>query len=62
LQGVSLSSDALIPFRDNLDRAQQSGVKYVVQSGGSLRDAEVIEAANEYGRVMVFSGVRLFHH
>jgi phosphoribosylaminoimidazolecarboxamide formyltransferase/IMP cyclohydrolase len=62
LDGVSLSSDAYIPFRDNIDRAARSGVKYVVQTGGSLRDDEVIAAADEYGMVMAFSRVRLFHH
>jgi phosphoribosylaminoimidazolecarboxamide formyltransferase/IMP cyclohydrolase len=60
--GVALSSDAFFPFRDNLDRASRSGVSYVLEPGGSLRDDEVIEAANEYGMVMAFSGVRLFHH
>jgi len=62
LTGVSLGSDGFIPFRDTIDRGQQSGVKYVVQPGGSLRDEEVIKACNEYGVVMAFSGVRLFHH
>lgn len=62
LQGVSLSSDAYFPFRDNIDRAEQSGVRYVLQPGGSVRDKEVIQACNEYGMVMAFSGVRLFHH
>ncbi len=60
--GVALSSDAFFPFRDNLDRAARSGVGYVLQPGGSLRDDEVIAAADEYGMVMAFSGVRLFHH
>ena len=62
LTGVVLSSDAFIPFRDTIDRAHQSGVKYVVQPGNSLRDEEVIKACNDYGMVMVFSGTRLFHH
>ena len=62
MTGVSLSSDAFIPFRDTVDRAYQSGVKYVVQPGNSVRDREVIEACNDYGMVMVFSGTRLFHH
>ncbi len=62
LQGVALSSDAYFPFRDSLDRARRSGVGYVVQAGGSLRDDLVIAAADEYGMVMVNSGVRLFHH
>jgi phosphoribosylaminoimidazolecarboxamide formyltransferase/IMP cyclohydrolase len=62
LNGVSLASDAFFPFRDNIDRAQQSGVKFIVQPGGSVRDDVVIEACNEYGMVMAFSGIRLFHH
>ncbi|MBN2035867.1 MAG: phosphoribosylaminoimidazolecarboxamide formyltransferase [Chitinispirillaceae bacterium] len=60
--GVSLGSDAFFPFRDNIDRAQQSGVRYIVQPGGSVRDDLVIEACNEYGMVMAMSGLRLFHH
>jgi phosphoribosylaminoimidazolecarboxamide formyltransferase / IMP cyclohydrolase len=60
--GVSLGSDAFFPFRDNIDRAQQSGVRYIVQPGGSVRDDLVIEACNEYGIVMAMSGIRLFHH
>jgi len=59
---VSLGSDAFFPFRDNIDRAYKSGVKYVAQPGGSVRDDLVIEACNEYGMVMCFTGVRLFHH
>lgn len=62
LKGVSLGSDAFFPFRDNIDRAAQSGVKYIVQPGGSVRDDIVIEACNEYDMVMAFSGLRLFHH
>lgn len=62
LKNVSYGSDAFLPFRDNLDRASRSGVKYVIQAGSSLRDEEVVKAANEYGMVMVYSGVRLFHH
>lgn len=62
LKNVSFSSDAFLPFRDNIDRAVQVGVKYISQTGGSFRDKEVIDAANEYGIVMAFSGVRLFHH
>lgn len=62
LKGVSLSSDAMFPFRDSIDRAAQSGVKYIVQAGGSNRDEEVISAADEYGMVMAFSKLRLFHH
>jgi phosphoribosylaminoimidazolecarboxamide formyltransferase/IMP cyclohydrolase len=62
LTDVCLASDAFFPFRDSIDRASQSGVKYVVQPGGSVRDDIVIEACDEYGMVMAFSGVRLFHH
>ncbi len=62
VKGVSLASDAFFPFRDNIDRAKESGVQYIVQSGGSLRDSEVIEACNEHAMVMVANGVRLFHH
>ena len=62
LQGVSLSSDAFIPFRDNIDRAARTGVAYVVQTGGSVQDDDVTAAADEYGMVMALSGVRLFHH
>ncbi|MCO5197553.1 MAG: phosphoribosylaminoimidazolecarboxamide formyltransferase [Anaerolineae bacterium] len=60
--GVVLGSDAFFPFRDSIDRAQQSGVSYVVQPGGSVRDDIVIAACNEYDMVMVFTGTRLFHH
>ena len=59
---VSLGSDAFFPFRDSIDRAAHSGVKFVLEPGGSVRDEDVIKAANEYGMTMVFSGVRLFHH
>ncbi len=62
LDGVTLGSDAYIPFRDNIDRASRSGARYVVQPGGSSRDADVIRACQEYGMTMVFTGVRLFHH
>lgn len=61
-KGVTLGSDAFFPFRDSLDRAQQSGVSYVAQPGGSLRDEDVIAAANEHNMVMVMTGTRLFHH
>ena len=60
--GAILGSDAFFPFRDSIDRAHQSGVSYVVQPGGSVRDADVIQACDEYGMVMAFTGVRLFHH
>ncbi len=59
---VALASDAFFPFRDNIDRAHQSGVRYIVQPGGAVRDDMVIEACDEYGMVMAFSGLRLFHH
>jgi phosphoribosylaminoimidazolecarboxamide formyltransferase/IMP cyclohydrolase len=62
LDSVALGSDAFFPFRDSIDRAAASGVKYVLEPGGSARDDSVIGAANEYGMTMVFSGVRLFHH
>lgn len=62
MDGVSLGSDAFFPFRDNIDRGAKSGVKYVVQPGGSVRDDIVIEACDEYKMVMVMNGVRLFHH
>jgi phosphoribosylaminoimidazolecarboxamide formyltransferase / IMP cyclohydrolase len=62
LRGVTLGSDAFIPFRDNIDRADASGVDYVVQPGGALRDADIIQACDDYGMAMAFTGVRLFHH
>ena len=62
LKGVSLSSDGMIPFRDTIDRAYESGVAYVLQPGGSIRDEGVIKACDAYGMVMAFSNVRLFHH
>jgi len=62
MSSVVLGSDAFFPFRDSIDRAALSGVKYVLQPGGSARDDAVIDACDEYGMVMVFSGVRLFHH
>lgn len=62
LTGVSLGSDAFFPFSDNIDRAARTGVKYIVQPGGSLRDDAVIEACDKNGMVMAMSGLRLFHH
>lgn len=62
LRGMSLSSDAFIPFRDTIDRSAAVGVGYVAETGGSIRDPEVIEAANEYGLLMTLTGVRLFTH
>lgn len=60
--GVSLGSDAFFPFGDNIERAYRSGVKYVSEPGGSIRDDNVIETADKYDMVMAFSGLRLFHH
>ncbi len=60
--GVSLGSDAFFPFSDNIERAKKSGVSYVAQPGGSVRDDLVIEACDKYGMVMAFTGMRLFHH
>ena len=57
-----MSSDAFFPFRDAVDEAAKAGIKAIIQPGGSIRDKEVIDAANEYGMAMVFSGVRLFRH
>ena len=60
--GVTVGSDAFFPFGDNVERARKSGVQYIVQPGGSIRDDNVIETANKYGIVMAFTGMRLFHH
>lgn len=62
IDGVSLGSDAFFPFGDNIERAKKSGVRYVAEPGGSIRDDLVIERADSYGMVMAFTGVRLFHH
>ena len=62
ISGITLASDAFFPFSDNIDRAKKSGVKYVVQPGGSVRDDVVIKACDDYGMVMCFTGMRLFHH
>ena len=62
MTGVSLGSDAFFPFGDNIERAHKSGVKYVAQPGGSVRDDTVIETCNKYGMTMCFTGIRLFHH
>ena len=62
LSGVTLGSDAFFPFGDNVERAHQSGVQYIAQPGGSIRDDQVIETADKYGMVMAFTGMRLFHH
>ena len=59
---VTLGSDAFFPFSDNIDRAYRSGVKYVAQPGGSIRDQDVIDACDRHGMAMCFTGLRLFHH
>lgn len=62
MSGVALGSDAFFPFGDNIERAHKSGVQYVAQPGGSVRDDNVIETCNKYGMAMCFTGIRLFHH
>ena len=62
LRGVSLGSDAFFPFRDNIDRAAASGVGYIAEPGGSIRDEDIIQACDAYGMAMAFTSVRLFHH
>ena len=62
LQDVTLGSDAFFPFSDNIERAKKSGVKYIAQPGGSVRDDAVIECCDKYDMVMAFTGIRLFHH
>ena len=62
LTGVSVASDAFFPFSDNIERAKRSGVSFIAQPGGSIRDDLVIDACNEYGITMAFTGMRLFHH
>lgn len=62
MDGAALGSDAFFPFSDNIERARKSGVKYIVQPGGSIRDNEVIECCNKHNIAMVFNGIRLFHH
>ena len=62
LTNVSLGSDAFFPFGDNIESAYKSGVKYIAQPGGSIRDDNVIETCNKYGIAMAFNGIRLFHH
>lgn len=62
MQDVTLGSDAFFPFSDNVERAHKSGVKYIAQPGGSVRDDLVIECCNKYGMAMAFTGIRLFHH
>ena len=62
LDGVSLGSDAFFPFGDNIERAKRSGVRYVAEAGGSVRDDNVVATCDKYNMVMAFTGVRLFHH
>ncbi len=62
IKGVALGSDAFFPFGDNIERASKSGVTYIAEPGGSIRDDKVIEACNNHGMVMCFTGMRLFHH
>ena len=62
IKGVALGSDAFFPFGDNIERASKSGVTYIAEPGGSIRDDNVIEACNKHGMVMCFTGMRLFHH
>ena len=62
MSDVTLGSDAFFPFSDNIERAHKSGVKYIAQPGGSVRDDAVIETCNKYGMAMAFTGIRLFHH
>ncbi len=62
MSGVALGSDAFFPFGDNIERAKRSGVQFIAQPGGSIRDDNVIDTCNKYNMVMAFNGVRLFHH
>ena len=62
MKGVALGSDAFFPFGDNIERARKSGVEYIAQPGGSVRDDQVIETCDKYGMAMAFTGIRLFHH
>ena len=62
MTGVSLGSDAFFPFSDNIERAKKSGVQYIAEPGGSVRDDAVIECCNKYHMAMAFTGIRLFHH
>lgn len=62
MKGVALGSDAFFPFGDNIERAHRSGVEYIAQPGGSIRDDNVIDTCNKYGIAMAFTGIRLFHH
>ena len=60
--GVCLGSDAFFPFGDNIERAHRSGVQYIAQPGGSIRDDNVIDTCDKYNIAMAFTGIRLFHH
>ena len=62
ISGVALGSDAFFPFDDNIERAYRSGVSYIAEPGGSIRDDAVIECCNKYDIAMAFTGMRLFHH
>ncbi len=62
ISDVSLASDAFFPFGDNIERAKKSGVGFVVEGGGSIRDDNVIETSDKYNMVLIFNGIRLFHH
>ena len=62
ISGVALGSDAFFPFDDNIERAHKSGVSYIAEPGGSIRDDIVIDCCNKYGIAMAFTGMRLFHH
>ena len=62
MTGVALGSDAFFPFGDNIERAHKSGVEFIAQPGGSIRDDHVIETCDKYGIAMAFTGIRLFHH
>ena len=62
IDGVALGSDAFFPFGDNIERAKKSGVRYIAEPGGSIRDDQVIATCDKYGMTMAFTGMRLFHH
>lgn len=62
LSDVSLGSDAFFPFGDNIERAKKSGVSYIAQAGGSIRDDNVVDICDKYNIAMAFIGIRLFHH
>ena len=62
MDNVALGSDAFFPFEDNIERAVKSGVKYIAQPGGSVRDQNVIDCCDEHGIAMAMTGIRLFHH